>query len=441
MGASESTGASVVIPTTVRRDTVAPVVEAALESVAGTPGGEVIVVVNGPTQGRLPLELRSPALRVVECPMPNAGAARKLGVDLARNEAILFTDDDCLVSAGWATGLTRRLYNGEVAVATPLKMRCVGPWTSLLDHQRLYHPRPIDASSVYFGLLASAGVRRDLTAVEFDEDMDAGDDVQFGSRLRDAGATIAYDTDVPPPIHAMPEDMETMAARFFRYGAANAMLLVRKDRPEFSIPFAPALYTSLCANDFATPRRYEELADPNLRELFATLERIQLGSLLVGFLTEAGRLLDREIIRVDRDGLVAGWLEIGHRLQSEFAWNGDWDRLPVELERLLTPRETTAPALAEDVSENLTRNSTLVIGAGAGADADLDRGGERVRRRAEEIWVTVNEILGDLREGRVPADLDLIATRMREHGIAFRDGMQTMEAIALGPIQDDRARA
>jgi hypothetical protein len=55
--------ATIVMPSTMRRDTVRPVVEAAVASVAGMEGGEVILVANGPEDGRRRLDFRSPRLQ------------------------------------------------------------------------------------------------------------------------------------------------------------------------------------------------------------------------------------------------------------------------------------------------------------------------------------------------------------------------------------------
>ena len=72
--------ASIVIPTTMQRESLAPVVEAAVAAVAGMPDGEVVVVANGPADGRRAFELRSPRLRVVESPHRWTPAARNLGL-------------------------------------------------------------------------------------------------------------------------------------------------------------------------------------------------------------------------------------------------------------------------------------------------------------------------------------------------------------------------
>jgi Glycosyl transferase family 2 len=424
---------SIVIPTTMRRETLEPAVQAADAAVAGMPGAEVVVVANGPRERRRALELRSPRLSVIECPVPRTASARNVGLREARNDAILFTDDDCIVSREWAERLTQRLLEGEVCVTTPLKMRRDGPVTTFLDYQRIFHPRPIDASTVQFAIGACIAVRRDLIGFGFDEDLEAGDDAQFGARLRDQGISTAYEAKGPPPLHLVPDRIQSVTGRFFQYGTSNANNLLRKDRPQYSVPYAIPLYASLCAVQSPTPRRFEEITDPNLRQTFAALEQMLVAALLAGYLNQAGRELGREIIRLDREGLDAGWLEIERRLHEDFAWTGDWHRLPLDYRRWLTPRQTSAPVLAADVADNVRRNAPLM--QEPGPDPDLDRGGGEITRKSEKVWVLVNEAWSDVREGRLPAEEEAIAGRLRGAGVDFRDGMQTMEAIALGPVQ------
>ncbi len=425
--------ATIVIPSTMRRDTVRPVVEAAVASVAGMEGGEVILVANGPAEGRRSLDFRSPRLRVVECPIPRMSAARNAGRSQAGNDVVLFTDDDCFISAAWAERVTRRLREGEVSVATHLETRRDGPVTSFLDYQRIFHPRPLDGSTVEYPLASCMGFRRDLIGFAFDEDLDSGDELQFGARLRDAGISTAYDAEATPPIHVVPERLDSVTERFHRYGVSNARVLLWKDRREFSIPSATSLYSSLCGNLITTPRRFEEVGDPSLRQALATLELALLGSFLVGYLDEAGRALGKEFIRVDQESLDGGWSEIERQLAEDFAWNGDWRRLPLDFDGWLTPRATRPPALALDVADVLQHGAPLI--RDPGPDPDLDKGGEISARRAEEVHAGVNEIWVEMREGRVPPEEEAIARRLREAGIPFRDGLQTMETIALGPVQ------
>jgi hypothetical protein len=119
---------------------------------------------------------------------------------------------------------------------------------------------------------------------------------------------------------------------------------------------------------------------------------------------------------------------------TEFAWDGDWHRLPLDFDGWRRPHATSRAALAPMIAENLARNAPLV--ASAEADPAIDADGELVAQRAEEIWRSVNEIWSELRDGGLVEDDDAIALRMREDGITFRDGMQTMETVALGAVAE-----
>ena len=107
---------TIVIPTTLRRTFVDQAVAGAVSAVSEIEGGEVIVVTNGAAEGRRPLGVRSPKLRVLESSGDNASRARNVGIEEARNDVLLFTDDDCLVSpsgpiawrGGYGTAPSRR---------------------------------------------------------------------------------------------------------------------------------------------------------------------------------------------------------------------------------------------------------------------------------------------------------------------------------------------
>jgi Glycosyl transferase family 2 len=404
-----------------------------LDAVAGMPGGEVIVVANGPREGRVALDVHSPNLRLIECPLQCTPAARNLGISEARNDVVLLTDDDCLMSRGWVDALKRRLLSDEVAVTTQVDVERRGPLTAFIDYQRYFHARPIDSATAQYPIGASVGIRRDRVPARFDEDMRAGDDVQFGAQVRDAGLRVAYVAEVPPLIHLLPERIETLTDRFRRYGPTNAHHLLRNNRPEFSIPYALPLYETLCSGRLATPRRFEELAHPGLREQFAAYDLMALGSTLAGYLDEAGKLLGRELIRLDDEALATGWRQIDARLRAHSSWAGEWDELPIHLRRWSEPRETQMPAFAGTIGQNLSQNAGLLVEAGP--DRDLDRGGEQAKRNADQVWKAANALLEQLRTDDLELEIDLVAERLRAGGIAFRDGMQTIETIALGPVR------
>jgi GT2 family glycosyltransferase len=424
--------ASVVIPTTMRRATTAAAVASALAAVNRLEGGEVIVVANGPREGRRRLELRSPLLRVLESPEARPASARNLGLREAANNVVLFTDDDCLMPAEWPERLASRLRTDAAAVATPVEVRREGPVTSFLDYQRIFDPRPLDASTVGFGIGASLGIRRDLVDVVFDERMMFGDDVEFGYSLRDRGIPTVYVPEAGPLVHLLPESLESITERFHRYGRSNAILSLGGGRTGLSVPRAAPLYTSLLDNRVLAPRRFEELADPEVRMLFATCDLIQLGSFLVGYLSGAGEILRRKIIDVDREALERGWDEIEATLEPARP-DRDWGMLPVDLGRLATAREGKRPALAAEIGRHLSRSAGLVGGTAANSELDwttgeIEQRNERTRRRSNAVWAEV-------RQGALVPEVDPVARRLRDVGVAYREGMHMIEASTQGPVE------
>ncbi len=426
--------ASVIIPTTLHRVTTARAVVAALAAVDRVDGGEVIVVVNGPRRGRRRLGLSSPLLRVLESPEARVASARNLGLREAANDVVLFTDDDCLMPAEWPERLAARLRTDAAAVATAVEVRREGPVTAFLDYQRIFDARPLDASTVEFGIGASLGFRRDLVEVLFDEGMTFGDDVEFGCSLRDRGIRTLYLREAAPIVHLLPESLEAITERFRRYGRTSATLFLRGGRAGWSIPRAAPLYASLCENRVLAPRRFEEMADPEVRALFATYDLIQLGSFLVGYLSRAGEILGRGIIDVDREALERGWEEIEAALEPAVP-DRDWRRLPVDFGRLVTAPEGRRPALAAEIGRHLTRSAGLA--ADRTADAELDAAADLIARRGEGILRRSSAVWAELRRGALAPEADAVARRMRDVGVAFREGMQMIELSTQHPIAQD----
>jgi glycosyltransferase involved in cell wall biosynthesis len=423
---------SIVIPTTLRRETVKQAVTAALRAVAPA-DGEVLVMANGPPDGRRRLEIRSPRLRVLESPRPSASVARNLGILEAANDVVLITDDDCMVSEEWCAAMAARLRSDAVATASTVQMRRDGPVTTFLDYQAVYHPPPVDASTVLYAIGASAGVRRDLVATRFDDRLFSGDDAEFGTQIRAAGGEILLVEDAPPPLHVMPEEIDSITGRFWRYGRGNAIRFLELDRSSVSVPHATKFYASLMEGKPAAQRRFEEIADDGARERFAVFDLLLVASFLAGYLSEAGRILGREIVRADPEGLAARWTEIAGLLESEQPPIEDWNRLPVDVGRWATPRVGTPPPLAERVAENLTRHAPLV--SPVRPDTDLDAWAEPSARRAEQIWASSNRIWQELRSGALEPELAAFSRRLREAGLPFREGAQMVETIAQGPVR------
>jgi hypothetical protein len=204
------------------------------------------------------------------------------------------------------------------------------------------------------------------------------------------------------------------------------------------VPHALALYASLLENRPTVMRRFEEIADDGLRERFATFDLLLLASFLAGYLSEAGRILGREIVRAEPDSLASGWVELSERLAGDRLAIEDWERLPLDFDRWGAPRAGLPPRQTAELAENLRRNAPLAVAATP--DPDLDAWAEPGARRAEEIWESSNRIWAELRSGSLEPGLEPIARRLREVGIPFREGAQMIETIALGPVQTGPVR-
>ena len=431
--------ASIVIPTTLRRPTVSRCIASAVSAASRIEGAEVLVVANDEDPDGATPEL--PGARVIHSPRPGLAAARNLGFREARHDVVLFTDDDCLLPPDWCGRLADPMLAGEAAaVAAPLHVRRDGPITAFIDYQRIFYPPPVDSTTVGFPLGAGTGVRRAL-APDFVEGPanTAGEDADFGCALVDAGHSILYVPDKPLATHLIPEEIESISRRFIWYGRGNAWLSLTKGRLQFSVPDVTSMYAAISRNELSTPRRFEEIDDDAIRELFAAYDLILLATYLVGFLEEAGRALGREIIRPDHDALDEGWREIDLRLPHDAVRGRDWTRLPTDLGRWTTAREGKEPDAARAIGENLAKHAGLL--ERTGPDARLDAWADGAARQGEATWARSNAIWQEARTAGRLVDVDELADRLRAAGIGFREGGQMIETISQGPLRPAAPRA
>ncbi len=94
---------SVVIPSYNRRESLVRVLHALCERPGGTPSFEVIVVLDGSSDGSREALAELPVpfeLRVIEQPNRGASSARNAGAAVARGQFLLFLDDDILLAPG-----------------------------------------------------------------------------------------------------------------------------------------------------------------------------------------------------------------------------------------------------------------------------------------------------------------------------------------------------
>ncbi|MGH3872906.1 MAG: glycosyltransferase [Pseudonocardiaceae bacterium] len=363
-----STPVSVVIPTTLQNPRIQDAVTAVIRAVHLVPGSEVLIVINGMTDPSRSVQ-RDPHLRLIPSSPPGAAAARNTGMRLAQHDAVLFTDDDCLVPPTWCRDLGEALSTpvsaASATIAAPVTVHVTGPITAFLDYRRIFHAPPMDAAHVRYPITANCGLRRDLLPgdLRFDQEtfaaMAGGEDAEFGYALRAHGQAIRWLAQAPPVVHALPERIEEVTARLRRYGLAGARLYHRCGRWEESVPGAVDWYRDII-NNFSTDfRRFREITDPHLRLAFSTYECLLVASWLIGYLEELGRLLHHDFIRVDHNGITASWRDVAELASRTLAVP---DNLPASPHGWLLHELADTPHLipTDRISAALRRYAPLI---------------------------------------------------------------------------------
>lgn len=208
MNTHECPMVSIVVPTYNRKE----LLRAALESLAclvyPTNRYEVIVVDDGSTDGTdrtIRNIMESGPLRLVYLRQPHAGvtAARNRAVRAARGEFILFTDDDCTFPPDWITRLLEPMGSATVgAVGGPdlapedatLFVQCVDySVTSFVGTGGVRRKGKASLAN-YYPRGCNVVVRR--TAIDrigpFDPTLTAGEEIELGHRLKQAGYELRY---------------------------------------------------------------------------------------------------------------------------------------------------------------------------------------------------------------------------------------------------------
>ncbi|WP_433073762.1 glycosyltransferase family 2 protein [Dactylosporangium sp. CA-052675] len=300
---------SVVIPSTLQRNTVAACVDAALTAARGLgPDAEVLLVANGPgatTGYRGPAD---PMLRLLTSEPAGVSAARNAGIAAARHDTVLFADDDVLVPPDWCARMAAALGSGAAAVGGPIRVAVGGPVTAFMDHLRMFDATPLDGSPGGLLITASAGLRRDLApdGPPFDPSRHAGEDSDLALRLRAAGRSIGWLSGGTPAVHHVDEDVRSLVGRSLRDARTAAGLVQRYGHRALSqyLPSPWATYQAVRDGRPQWFRRFGEIGAPEVRAVFTTLSLIWVTCVATGYLEETGRLVGCPLLDVDEDALV-----------------------------------------------------------------------------------------------------------------------------------------
>jgi peptidoglycan/xylan/chitin deacetylase (PgdA/CDA1 family) len=193
---------SVVVATHNRRELLRRCLDALAAQTADPAGFEVIVAVDGSTDGTLEMlaELKTPfPLRVLELQQGGAAEARNAGTTAASAPACLFLDDDVIVAPAAVEAHIAAHSGGEEIVAIGRITHELPPqrdwyshmfataWNRHYDHLA---GKDTDWAACYGGNLSAP--RAALIAVGGFATLPTGDDIELGFRLEEHGCEMRY---------------------------------------------------------------------------------------------------------------------------------------------------------------------------------------------------------------------------------------------------------
>ncbi len=166
-------------------------------------GDEVIVVDAASSDTTVPIAMTYVARDAerVRCHASDTvlsfGAARNLGIDMARNDIIVFVSADAVPRPGWLDALRRAMHNADIVYG---KQQHAPPLTNGATVSRglRYHHFEDDAPSLperYASNVNAAYRRFVFDSQGFDERAAGAEDVAFAKEARFAGFRIAYAKD------------------------------------------------------------------------------------------------------------------------------------------------------------------------------------------------------------------------------------------------------
>lgn len=193
---------SVVVATHDRRELLRRCLQALVAQTADPGEFEVIVAVDGSTDGTLEMlgRLETPfLLRVLELPQAGAAEARNAGTEAAQAPACLFLDDDVIVGPGAVdahvaahVGSEEIVAIGRITHEVPAKRDWYSHMfaTTWNRHYDSLAEKSPDWTACYGGNLSAS--RSALIAVGGFATLPTGDDIELGFRLQEHGCRVAY---------------------------------------------------------------------------------------------------------------------------------------------------------------------------------------------------------------------------------------------------------
>jgi hypothetical protein len=375
-------------------------------------------------------------LRVLFLDRANVARARNVGIEEARHDTVLFGDDSATVVPTWCTDMAEALGDPAYPVVTaPVRVPVTGPVTAFLNYQRIFDAPPVDAGEART-VTGHCGLRRDRLPPEVRYDEDGltlvGEDVAFGLAVRAAGIRIRWLGDAAPGIHVVPERIEEITERAFRYGRGAALVWVRgRDRSVASPVQVLGFYPYFSSDEQYQYRRFPEVLAPATRAAFTLYDYLYDAAYLVGYLSELGTELEHPFVDLEPEDLRDAWDAIAGKVDVP---TNEWASLRLDYTRLDTGTSTEDPLVAE-VRQSL---SSFAWQVPVPDRPPPDPG----TPSPESFPVELHEVWRELRSGGGRLDTATVERRVRAAGYGFREACAAIERQAsYAAARPARARA
>lgn len=188
---------SVIVPVWNGHDVIADCLDALMRQDAPAGSFEVIVVDNGSTDDTPVIVARYPGVTLLSEPKASSYIARNTGLKVARGEAILFTDADCIPVDGWvsaaldalATMPGKGIYGGCITMYRPQ-----GGEEAAFRFDELFELNQERRTQVNRCVTANwMSYRADLLREGgFDETLKSCGDSEMSGRMHASGAEVVY---------------------------------------------------------------------------------------------------------------------------------------------------------------------------------------------------------------------------------------------------------
>ncbi|MFH0908266.1 MAG: polysaccharide pyruvyl transferase family protein [bacterium] len=255
---------TVIVPTSNRADSLARTLHSLSEQDYPADRFDVLVVDDGSTDntreivdGRRSL-FREGQLRYEYLPKGNITRAKNRGVDLARGDVLVFTDDDCTFEPDWLKNLVAPLDDPAIGAvggpdrgpenAPPLAVAVDYGFTGLLGSGGVRSGGSGVKAATYFPRGCNMAVRRRLVQESggFDTRFFNGEEIDLDYRIIRQGAKTVFQPSCPVWHHRR-ATFRGLVRQVFGRGVSRRMLFLKS--PDFFEPgyFVPGLVVSFFA--------------------------------------------------------------------------------------------------------------------------------------------------------------------------------------------------